>query len=82
VVRLPRNITPGAAARRSLLADLGVAIAIALLAGQLAAGVGVIGFFAILALLVGLLWIGIEAVVHWLRRLRTPLRRRRHRRAP
>lgn len=73
MVRLPRDISPGAAARRSLLADLGVAVAIALLALQLAAGVGVVGFFALLALLVLLLWIGVEAA------LRKGARRRRGR---
>jgi NhaP-type Na+/H+ or K+/H+ antiporter len=63
MVRLPRDISPGPASRRSLLADLLIAIAIALLAFQLAAGTGVVGFLALLAALVLLLWIGLEAVV-------------------
>ena len=67
---LPRNITPGAAARRSLLADFLIALAIALVALQLAAGVGVVGFFAILALLILLLWLGIEAAIRRLARRR------------
>lgn len=67
---LPRNITPGAAARRSLLADFLIALAIALVALQLAAGVGVVGFFAILALLILLLWLGIEAAIRRLTRRR------------
>jgi hypothetical protein len=70
VVSLPRNITPGAAARRSLLADFLIALAIALVALQLAAGVGVVGFFAILALLILLLWLGIEAAIRRLARRR------------
>jgi hypothetical protein len=70
VVSLPRNITPGAAARRSLLADFLIALAIALVALQLAAGVGVVGFFAILALLILLLWLGIEAAIRRLTRRR------------
>jgi hypothetical protein len=68
VVRLPRDITPGAAARRSLLADLLIAIAIALVALQLAAGIGVVGFFATLALLALLVWLGVEAAIRRLRR--------------
>ncbi len=60
---LPRDISPGTAARRSLLADLLIAIALALLAFQLAAGVGVVGFLALLAVVIVLLWIGAEAAV-------------------
>jgi UPF0716 family protein affecting phage T7 exclusion len=63
VVRLPRDISPGAAARRSLLADFLIALALALLAITLAAGIGVVGFAAILVLLVLLSWLGIEAAL-------------------
>jgi hypothetical protein len=63
VVSLPRDITPGAAARRSLLADFLIALVLALVAIALAAGIGVVGFAALLLLLVLLLWIGIEAAV-------------------
>jgi NhaP-type Na+/H+ or K+/H+ antiporter len=63
VVSLPRDISPGAAARRSLLADLLIAIALALLAFQFAAGIGVVGFLALLAAVALLLWIGIEAAL-------------------
>jgi hypothetical protein len=63
VVRLPRDISPGTAARRSLLADLLLAIILALLTFQLAAGIGVVGFIALLTTLVLLLWIGVEAAV-------------------
>jgi ABC-type dipeptide/oligopeptide/nickel transport system permease subunit len=70
MVRLPRDISPGTAARRSLLADSLIAIALAILALQLAAGVGVVGFFALLVLLVLLSWIGIEAAIRGLARRR------------
>lgn len=60
---LPRDISPGTAARRSLLADLLAALALALLAFQLAAGIGVVGFIALLTTMVLLLWIGGEAAV-------------------
>jgi hypothetical protein len=63
MVTLPRDISPGTAARRSLLADLLAAIAIALLAFQLAAGVGVVGFLALLTILGLALWIAVEAAI-------------------
>jgi hypothetical protein len=64
VVSLPRNISPGTGARRSLLADLLVAIALSLLAVQLAAGIGVVGFLAALTIVVLVLWIAVEAAIH------------------
>lgn len=64
-MRLPRDISPGAAARRSLLADFLIALVLALLAIMLAAGIGVVGFAAILILLVLALWLGIEAALRW-----------------
>jgi len=67
-VRLPRNISAGAASRRRLLADLLIAIAIAVVAFLLAAGVGVVAVLALPALLVLLAWIAIEAVVRSVRR--------------
>ena len=70
MVRLPRDISPGTAARRSLLADSLIAIALSILALQLAAGVGVVGFFALLVLLVVLSWIGIEAAIRRVARRR------------
>ncbi len=63
MVTLPRDISPGTAARRSLLGDLLVAIALALLAFQLASGIGVVGFVALLTIVVLLLWIGVEAAL-------------------
>jgi NhaP-type Na+/H+ or K+/H+ antiporter len=62
-VRLPREISPGAAARRSLLADAGLALALALGAFSLAAGIGVVGFAALVVLVILLGWIGVEAAI-------------------
>jgi uncharacterized membrane protein len=76
MVNLPRDISPGTAARRSLLADLLVAIALALLAFQLAAGIGVVGFLALLTILVLVLWIAVEAAIRKvMRRMRYRARR-------
>lgn len=72
----PRNVTPRARARRALLFDFVVAALLALLAVELAAGLGVVAFFALPLLLLGLLWMLVEAVVRRLRRGRRPARRR------
>jgi hypothetical protein len=69
-VRPPRQITPGARARRGLLIDVILAAIFALLALELTAGLGVIAFFGLPLLLVGLLWIGLERLVSALRRRR------------
>ncbi len=66
----PRRISPAARARRALLVDLLLAAAIATLALSLAAGLGVVGFFALPLLLIGLLWVGAERAVAGLRRRR------------
>ena len=65
-----KRITPGARARRALLIDSIAAALLALLALSLAAGLGVVAFFALPILLLGLLWIGIERLVARLRRRR------------
>lgn len=72
---LPRDISPGTAARRSLLADLLVAAALALLAFQLAAGIGVVGFLALLTILVLGFWIAAEAAIQKAIRRREALSR-------
>ncbi len=64
-----RPRTPGARARRALLVDVILAALLAAAALSLAAGLGVVAFFALPALLVGLLWIAIERAV--LRRRRS-----------
>lgn len=68
---LPRDISPGTAARRSLLTDLLVAGAIALLAFQVAAGIGVVGFIALLTILAIVIWIAVEAAIHRATKRRT-----------
>ncbi len=60
---LPREISSAAAARRSLLADLLVAIALTLLALQLAAGVGVVGLVALVVLIALATSIAVEAAM-------------------
>ncbi|HET7510031.1 MAG TPA: hypothetical protein VFJ65_07265 [Solirubrobacterales bacterium] len=65
-----RRLTPGARARRALLVDSIVAAVLAALALSLAAGLGVVAFFALPLLLLGLLWIGVERLVLRLRRRR------------
>lgn len=63
MVGLPRNITAGAAARRSLLADVMIAVALATLAILFAAGIGVVGFVALLVFLAISGWIAVEWLI-------------------
>jgi hypothetical protein len=72
VVRLPRDISPGAAARRSLLFDTVAALAIFLVAISVAAGIGVVGFVALPTAIVLLLWYLVETVVRRVRRRSGP----------
>lgn len=60
---IAKQITPGARARRALLVDAIAAAILAALVLSLAAGLGVVAFFALPLLLVGLLWIAIERLV-------------------
>lgn len=69
-MRLPRDISPGAAARRALAADLLIATGLAALVLVLAAGVGVAAVLALPILLLGLVWIAIEALGRRVRRRR------------
>lgn len=64
-MRLPRDISAEARARRSLLFDLLFAAVLAALALLLAAGIGVVGFFAAILALALLLWLAVEAGVRW-----------------
>lgn len=59
----PRRISPAARARRALLVDAVAAIVLAALVLSVAAGLGVVGFFGLPLLLVGLLWIGAERLL-------------------
>jgi hypothetical protein len=67
---LPREISPEAAARRTLLADVLIAIGIAFIVCAFAAGIGVVAFAALPTLLVLLAWIAVEAAVRGMRRRR------------
>jgi hypothetical protein len=68
VRRMPQRISPGARARRTLLFDFLIALAVAIVVLSLAAGLGVVGFFALPLFLIGLVWIGVEAGLRRLRR--------------
>jgi hypothetical protein len=70
-VKLPRNISPAAAERRSLLFDVVLGILIGSCAIIIAAGIGVVGFFALLCVLVLIPWYLLDG------RLRPGRRRRR-----
>jgi hypothetical protein len=67
-----RRITPAARARRGLLFDLLLAVILAALALTLTAGLGVIAFFGLPVLLLGLVWIAVERLVSRIRRRRRP----------
>jgi len=70
VRRLPRDISPGAAARRALLAGALIAIGIALLAFVFAAGLGIVAFVAVPLFLGLLVWIVVETMAKGIRRRR------------
>lgn len=72
--RAPRRISPGARARRALLVDTIAALVLAVIVLSVAAGLGVVGFFGLPLLLLGLLWIGTERLVAR-RRARRPVAR-------
>jgi hypothetical protein len=63
-----RQLTPGARARRALLVDAIAAALLATLVLSLAAGLGVVAFFALPLFLIGLLWIVVERTVAAIRR--------------
>jgi hypothetical protein len=65
----PRGISPGARARRALLFDTLAALVLAAVSLSLAAGLGVVAFFGLPVLVLGLLWIVAERLV---RRVRAP----------
>jgi hypothetical protein len=69
-VKLPRHVSPAAAARRSLLVDVLLGLAIAIAGIVLAAGIGVVGFFALLCALVLVVWYLLEKGVRMARRRR------------
>jgi hypothetical protein len=69
-VRLPRNVSPAAARRRSLLIDALLGVLISICAFVVAAGIGVVGFFALLCALVIVPWYLVEGALRSRRRRR------------
>lgn len=59
-MKLPRNVSPAAARRRSLLVDAALGILLGVVAIVAAAGIGVVGFFALLCALVLVPWYLVE----------------------
>ena len=59
-MRPPQNVSPAAARRRSLLVDVILGVLIGMGAIVIAAGVGVVGFFALLCALVIVPWYLLE----------------------
>jgi len=59
-VKLPRNVSPAAARRRSLLVDVALGVLLGICAIVLAAGIGVVGFFGLLCALVLVPWYLVE----------------------
>jgi hypothetical protein len=67
-VRAQRQISTRVARRRALVADLACGVLLAIVAMTIAAGIGVVGFGALVALLVTLAWVGIESAIARVRR--------------
>jgi cobalamin synthase len=63
LVKLPRNVSPAAVERRSLLFDVVLGVLIGVFAIVIAAGIGVVGFFALLCAVVIVLWYLLEGGV-------------------
>jgi uncharacterized membrane protein len=68
MVSAPRRISPGARARRALLVDIVLAAILATALLVATAGLGVVAFFALPLLAVGLAWVAVERLVRRLRR--------------
>jgi hypothetical protein len=67
---VPRHVSPAAARRRALLLDGLLGAAIGLAAIVIAAGIGVVGFFALLCMLVLVPWYLLEGGLRGARRRR------------
>jgi Flp pilus assembly protein TadB len=76
-VRLPRNVSPAAARRRERLIDITLGIFLALVVIIAAAGIGVVGFFGLLAALVLAVWYLLDGLRGARRRRRLDGLRRR-----
>jgi cobalamin synthase len=68
VVRLPRNVSAAAARRRSWLVDIVLGILVGIVAISVAAGIGVVGFFALIGALVVVSWYLVEGSIRVARR--------------
>ena len=69
-MRVPRHVSPAAARRRSLLVDALLGVAIGICAIVIAAGIGVVGFFAFLVILIIAPWYLLEGGLRSARRRR------------
>jgi len=67
-VNRARRISPEATARRALLVDALFALALAIAALTLCAGLGIVGVIAVLTLIALGLWFATEVLVHALKR--------------
>jgi cobalamin synthase len=74
-VKLPRNVSPAAAERRALLLDVMLGILIGVFAIIVAAGIGVVGFFALLCAVVVVPWYLLEGGLRATKRRRGRPRR-------
>lgn len=74
-MKLPRNVSPAAAERRSLLLDVAIGVLIGIAAIVVAAGIGVVGFFALICALVIVPWYLVEGGLRAGRRWRGGRRR-------
>ena len=67
-MKIPRNVSPAAEARRSWLIDVVIGIFLGIFAIILAAGVGVVAFFALLVAILIVAWYVVEGVLRLRRR--------------
>ena len=61
-MRLPRNVSPAAARRRERLIDVTLGVFLGLMVIIVSAGIGVVGFFGLLAALVLAAWYLLDAL--------------------
>jgi hypothetical protein len=71
MVMLPKNVSPAAERRRSLLLDSILGVMIGVFAIVVAAGIGVVGFFALLGGIVIVSWYLLEGAIRLVRRRRS-----------
>lgn len=76
-MRLPRNVSPAAARRRERLIDVTLGVFLALVVIIAAAGIGVVGFFGLLAALLLVPWYLLDGLRGARRRRRLDGLRRR-----